>query len=336
MARKGVISLVVPGSLHRITGGNVYDEVVLGALQARGWETQVVEPGRIPSSSDLVIVDSLAFQHRPARTNAPTVALVHQLAGEANGREGRAEAERSALQGCHRVIAVSEWLRRRLETITRSPIEVISPGRDRCFVASSSSLEDGLVLCVGNAEPEKGVSQAIEAAGVAGRPGSTMVVVGDLEADPREAQMIHAVASAAGPRVLLAGVLSPRELADLYSKARVFVTASRYEGWPIAVAEAMASGVPVVGFDIPGLRELVRPGTDGLLVAPGDVAALGRAVAALLSNRTLAAALGASARERAMGWLTWQECGERFADTIEGVIRLKRSGAGDASRSEVT
>jgi glycosyltransferase involved in cell wall biosynthesis len=116
----------------------------------------------------------------------------------------------------------------------------------------------------------------------------------------------------------------------------VFVTASRYEGWPIAVAEAMASGVPVVGFDIPGLRELVRPGTDGLLVAPGDVAALGRAVAALLSNRTLAAGLGASARERAMGWLTWQECGERFADTMEGVIRLERSGAGDASRSEAT
>jgi glycosyltransferase involved in cell wall biosynthesis len=44
-------------------------------------------------------------------------------------------------------------------------------------------------------------------------------------------------------------------------------------------------------------------------------------VAALLSNRRLAAALGASARERAMGWLTWQACGERFADTIEGVIR---------------
>jgi hypothetical protein len=37
-----------------------------------------------------------------------------------------------------------------------------------------------------------------------------------------------------------------------------------------------------------------------------------------------------------MGWLTWQECGERFADTMEGVIRLERSGAGDASRREAT
>jgi glycosyltransferase involved in cell wall biosynthesis len=164
------------------------------------------------------------------------------------------------------------------------------------------------------------VPEAIEAVGVAGDPTSTLVIVGNMAADPQEARRVRGALSSAGFRVRLAGVISPGELASWYSRARLHVTASRYEGWPIAVAEAMASGIPVAGFHIPGLRELVRPGKDGLLVAPGDIGALGHAVAALLTDRTLAAALGTSARERAMNWPTWKECGERFADCVEALI----------------
>src|SRR5438874_668279 len=67
------------------------------------------------------------------------------------------------------------------------------------------------------------------------------------------------------------GVLDVADLEDRYRGARVLLTASRYEGRPTAVIEAMAVGVPVCGYDVAGMRELVRTGRDGILARAGDV-----------------------------------------------------------------
>lgn len=328
MRPRGTIALVLPGGLHRTTGGNLYDRAVLRTLRERGWETAVLEPERLPPRCDLVVVDSLALRHGPPRTTAPVVALVHQVPSEANGRPGWMAGERSTLRSCRLVITVSEWLRRRVETMTPTPILVIPPGRDRTFSGNPSSLEDGVVLCVANGVRGKGVPEAIEAVRATGDPRAGLVVVGDVDVDPGEADRIDRAVGAGGARIRLTGVLSSEELAGWYSRARLLLTASRYEGWPIAVAEAMAAGLPVAGFDIPGIRELVRPGRDGLLVEPGDVPALGRAVASLLADRALASSLAAEALERARSWPTWKETGERFADCVETVVRsFGRPGA---------
>src|SRR5436309_4864676 len=107
----------------------------------------------------------------------------------------------------------------------------------------------------------------------------------------------------------------------------VFVTGTRYEGRPIAVIEAMASGVPVVGFDVPGLRELVRPGRDGLLAGDGDVDDLASSLRDLVGDRILAAAMGRAARRRALEWPTWEKTGGRFAHLVAGLLEGQPNAA---------
>jgi glycosyltransferase involved in cell wall biosynthesis len=78
----------------------------------------------------------------------------------------------------------------------------------------------------------------------------------------------------------------------------LYVAASRKEGLPLAVLEAMAAGLAVVATDVPGHRDVVVPGETGLLVAPEDPAELAEAVATLLSDPALRKSLGQAGRER--------------------------------------
>jgi glycosyltransferase involved in cell wall biosynthesis len=174
-----------------------------------------------------------------------------------------------------------------------------------------------LVLTVGSALPGKGLPEAIRAFVTARLPGAKMVVAGDLERNPHERALVEEAASGAEGAVELVGVLSPEELAERYGSARVLLTASRYEGWPIAVAEAMASGVPVVGYDVPGMRELIRHGGEGLLAPPGDLPALADELRRVWRDAELAARLGDAARRKATQWATWAETTSRATLLIQ-------------------
>jgi glycosyltransferase involved in cell wall biosynthesis len=78
----------------------------------------------------------------------------------------------------------------------------------------------------------------------------------------------------------------------------LYVAASRKEGLPLAMLEAMTAGLPVVATDVPGHRDVVTPGETGVLVAPDDPAELAEAVAALLSDPARRKSLGQAGRER--------------------------------------
>jgi glycosyltransferase involved in cell wall biosynthesis len=316
----GKVAFVVPGGIEAVTGGNLYDSYVIRALERSGWRVHLEEPGGAPVDADVVVVDSLAFAYGPPRTTAPLVALAHQLPSEANRRPEWEKAERRTIAAASFVVVVADHLRDALSRFTDAPIEVIPPGRDHASASVAASLDGNGVVCVANGVPGKGVPDAIRAFEDAAIRGAELNVVGDPNRNEAEGERIRASLSAGEGPIRLLGVVDPHELSELYANARLFLTASRYEGWPIAVSEAMASGLPIVGFDAPGVRDLVRSGADGFLVPAGDVAALSGAIRDVFDDRTRAKSMGTAARGRALTRPTWKESGERFVQVVTKLV----------------
>jgi glycosyltransferase involved in cell wall biosynthesis len=126
-------------------------------------------------------------------------------------------------------------------------------------------------------------------------------------------------------------MLPPREPAALppvYALMDVFVHPSLRDGLPNALLEAMACGRPVVAAAAGGIPDVVRDGTDGLLVDPGDVAALVRALRRVLDDRDLAARLAAAGRDRVRRDFTPEA-------EVRGYRRLHRELRAAAHRASV-
>jgi len=74
------------------------------------------------------------------------------------------------------------------------------------------------------------------------------------------------------------GELSPRKLGEVYKSARLVVVPSRREGYGLVAAEAAASGRAVVGSRVGGIPDLIEDGVSGMLVEPGDIEQLSKAL----------------------------------------------------------
>jgi glycosyltransferase involved in cell wall biosynthesis len=110
------------------------------------------------------------------------------------------------------------------------------------------------------------------------------------------------------------------DLADLMAAADLFVLASRWEGCPMAVLEAMAMGLPVIASRVGGVPEMIEDGVSGLLLPAGDALALSRAITHLLGDRALACQLGQAARRRVENCFTVQQGAGALAAVYREVV----------------
>jgi glycosyltransferase involved in cell wall biosynthesis len=171
-----------------------------------------------------------------------------------------------------------------------SRIDVVPSGIDVRFFAKGKRRDElrehygvaageKMVLTVGRLAKEKNLELAIEAFATLGDPVARLVVVGDGP----DRERLEAAASRAGVanRTHFAGALARAELPDTYASADVFLFTSRSETQGLVLAEALATGLPVVAVDAPATRDVL--GSAGVL-APEDARALAEALAAVLAT----------------------------------------------------
>jgi glycosyltransferase involved in cell wall biosynthesis len=174
---------------------------------------------------------------------------------------------------------------------------VFSPGRRderrRYALGAAGKL---LILYVGRLAVEKGMDTlvpAFQAVHASRGEGLVFCVAGDgPEADRVRSEL---------PFARHFGFLERETLADLYADSDLFVFPSATETCGLVALEAMASGLPVIGVDAGGMRDNVRDGLTGRLVAPGDADELVGAVAAVLADESTRYAMGQAARAFAVG-----------------------------------
>jgi len=155
-----------------------------------------------------------------------------------------------------------------------------------------------LVLFLGHLEAEKGIYDLLEAVARvrAVVPDLRLVCAGDGD---RIGVAHYAERLGIADAVKFTGWVGPSGKRALLEHAAVFALPSYDEALPVSLIEAMSAGVPVVASPVGGIPELVADGKSGFLVAPGDKGALERALRRLLIERSLAARMGAAARETA-------------------------------------
>jgi glycosyltransferase involved in cell wall biosynthesis len=192
-----------------------------------------------------------------------------------------------------------------------APIELIPNGIDVELFRPPERVrpaEPLRLLCVGRLARQKGVGDLLAA--LAASPASAVLrVVGD---GPERADLEQTAASLGlADRVEFAGWVVRRELPTHYDWGDVFVLPSVDEGMPNVVLEALAAGLPVIGTDVPGTRDLVEPGRSGFLVPPGSPAAIASAIDRLVSSPDLVRLLGAHGRAAALG-RRWEGVADRY------------------------
>jgi len=332
------LHFIVPAGIDdeaRPSGGNTYDRRLRSGLAAAGWTVPVHEVAgpdatlahalaRIPDDS-VVLLDGLVASPAPdvlvpESRRLRLVVLLHMPLGQ---DEPDAQ-EAAVLAAVASVVTTSAWARSVLLANYSLPgdrIHVAEPGVDAADLAPGTAT-GGSLLSVAAVIPGKGHDVLVAAlATLAGRRWRCLCV-GSLERDPDFVASVRRRASDGGMdgRVRFSGALPEQDLARSYEEADLLVLPSRSETYGMVVTEALARGLPVVAADVGGVPEAMGHGTDGtrpgVLVPPGDPAALGKALRAWLEDADLRRRLRRAARERRESLPDWSRTTAAVADVL--------------------
>lgn len=324
-----------PGALDLPTGGYAYDRRLIAGLRSLGWQVDTLRlPGDFPFPETLtgaeaaldalpdgtaVMIDGLAYGVLDAwaARNAQRLditALVHHPLALEGGLPPATEAalrgsETRALAHARRVIVTSPQTGRDLAASFGIENAIVAlPGTDPAPRATGST--PPLILSVGTLIPRKGHDTLLDALEMLTDLNWTCIIAGSPHLDPTTAAKLHARAT---PRIQFVGEVA--DIRALMATADIFALASRYEGYGMVFAEAMAQGLPIVACHAGAIPEVV-PDTAGILVPPDDAEALATALRILLIEPAYRATLAAGAEAAGAALPSWDDTARQIAKAL--------------------
>jgi glycosyltransferase involved in cell wall biosynthesis len=340
--------LIVPGPLDQRTGGYLYDARMVREIRRAGGRVTVHElPGRFPEldaeaeqaldttlagvgEGETVVLDGLAMgcagqvladHARRLRL----LGLVHHPLADEEGlppqtRDRYRALETEALATVRGVVVTSPFTAKRLEVygVAADRVRVVLPGTGRTEAAVGPGADaPARLLCVATLIPRKGQLDLVRAlAKLQDRPWSC-VLAGSAERDPAYARGVRQEIAEHGlaARIHLAGELDEEGLEEEWRQATLFVLPSFYEGYGMALTEALARGLPVVSTTGGAIPWTVPDGA-ALLVPPGDVGALRDALCEVLDDADRRGEMSRMARRAARSFPDWPEQARALAAAI--------------------
>jgi len=341
------------GRRDTITGGYVFNNRVSEYLLTQGVELDVLSRRTVPAAirdsvlktssyvlrrivrekPDILIISKSYLYVLPLRiylafSRIPLLYLVHHLEWHDRAGEHGSLFRRLTVKWLlHRAQRI--WTNSRSTSddvaalgIAEDRLKTIPPGFDKgekpVPIRDSGHLPVRL-LSVGAITPRKAQDVMVKACSQLGEREYFLDIVGDTEASSAFTVAVESLIRERSleSRIRLHGHVGTGELAEYYRKADILVHPSRWEGYGIAIAEAMWHGLPVVGSNAGALPELVRNNINGLLVPPGNPSILAEKLAMLIDSPDMRKSMGTASRRTAEGLNDWEETSRQFFELVK-------------------
>ncbi len=347
------IGLVIYGSIDTLSGGYMYDRMLVEYLRAQGDSVEIISlPWRnyaahltdnftfkLPPNLDILIQDEL---NHPSLIGAnrgrhpyPIVSLVHHLRCSELRPKWQNDfyrpIEKRYLQSVDGFIFNSKTTKGVVNSLigNSKPDVTAYPPTDRFGDAISEKVieergkkKELRVLFLGNVMERKGLITLLEAVQL-----STfdlqLDVVGSLTTDPAYAKQIQEFIAQnnLSSFVFLHGPLNNEPLIEKLKAAHLLVVPSSYEGFGIVYLEGMGFGLPAIGTTLGAASEVIEEGVTGFLIQPGDSHALANRLQLMNEKRDLLIQMSLAARSRYLAQPKWNQTAEQIRKFLQSMIQ---------------
>ncbi len=342
------IGLIIYGSIDTLSGGYMYDRMMVEYLRAQGDTVEIISlPWRnyaahltdnfsfkLLPNLDILIQDEL---NHPSLIGAnrgkhpyPIISLVHHLRCSELRPKWQNDlyrvAEKKYLQSVDGFIFNSQTTKGVVNSLigNSKPDVVAFPPTDRFGDAiSEEAIEERgkkkelRVLFLGNVMGRKGLRTLLEA--VSFQQSALQVdVVGSLTTEPEYAKEMQEFVTVNGlsSTVHFHGSLNNQPLIDKLKNAHVLVVPSSYEGFGIVYLEGMGFGLPAIGTTAGAASEVIRDGMDGFLIEPGDAHSLATKLQFMNERRDVLVQMSLAARTRYLTQPKWNQTANQIREFL--------------------